>query len=212
MSLELFETHSFRYNPNQLVRENNNILTNIALRTKSNTILSSVVISMNGAQFIACFVRGSKLAHCLFMASLFMAILLISLPSIGVEINLNNKKSTKALDEQLAKFVNNLSYTFSGNNDGDREHWVENVHKHFTASYPGYGVMVIHAGQDQITAPENSYEHFHLEYRKTFGTEGFEVYVIRKGSNTVITNKGDGGYINWRFSGHKKRDGKLVVF
>ncbi|WP_413614750.1 hypothetical protein MRB56_12645 [Halomonas cupida] len=131
---------------------------------------------------------------------------------LSAEINLDNKSITAAADKYLTHFVDNLMQMLSGLNDGDREKWVEKVHKHFSETFPQHGVMVIHKGQDQINAPEDSYKHFHLEFRKTFGTEGFEVYVIKKGSGLVISNTGDGGFINWRFSGQKNRDGGAVTF
>lgn len=129
-----------------------------------------------------------------------------------ITIDLDNKTATKTIDKHLSNFIDNLSNMFSGNSDGNRDDWVKNVHKHYVKSFPGHGIMVIHKGQKQISASSNSYKHFHLEYRKTFGTEGFEIYVIKKGSGTIITNTGDGGYTNWCFSGYSNRDGKIVTF
>ncbi|MGB7754817.1 MAG: hypothetical protein WBL23_01985 [Salinisphaera sp.] len=132
--------------------------------------------------------------------------------NLNASINLDNKSVVAGIDDQLTNFLNNVSDAISGNSDGDRAEWIEKIHNHFAKSFPDHGVMVIHKGQDQINAPENSYKHFHLEFRKSYGTEGFEIYVVRKGSGLVITNSGDGGFINWRFSGHDERDGSSVVF
>lgn len=132
--------------------------------------------------------------------------------NIDATINLDNKTTTATLDKYASDFLDNLGNMFSGNTDGDRAEWVKKVHDHFAASFPSHGIMVIHKGQDRVNAPPSSYKHFHLEYRKFFGTEGFEIYVIKRGSGLVITNTGDGGFINWRFSGANKRDGSTVTF
>lgn len=132
--------------------------------------------------------------------------------NIDAKIDLDNKTTTKTLDKYASDFLDNLGNLFVGRKDGDRADWVKKVHDHFAATFPSYGIMVIHKGQDRVNAPANSYKHFHLEYKKLFGTEGFEIYVIKRGSGVVITNSGDGGYINWRFSGAKKRDGSTVTF
>ena len=132
--------------------------------------------------------------------------------SIEASINLDNKAVTKSADKIAADFLENVGNTLSGNKHGDREEWVETVHKHFATAFPSHGIMVIHKGQDVIAPASNSYKKFHLEFKKFFGTEGFEIYVVKRGSGTVITNLGDGGFINWRFSGAANRDGKTVTF
>ncbi|MBN8246523.1 MAG: hypothetical protein J0L84_03675 [Verrucomicrobia bacterium] len=127
-----------------------------------------------------------------------------------IQIDLSNTTVLHTVDTQLSQLLHNFEGLFQGT-DGPREEWVRSLHNHFHQSYPGYGVMVIHP-KHEIHGPEHSWMGVHKEFKKTWGTVGFTVYVIRKGSGTVVTNLGDGGFINWCFSGHSRRDGSVATF
>jgi hypothetical protein len=131
---------------------------------------------------------------------------------MSITIDLDNVKFTTTADQHLTNLINNLSSFFSGSLDDDREKWVMGIWKHFTTSFPGYGVMVIHKGQVEVSGSDNFYKHFHMKHKKIFGTEGFEIYVVKKESGVVITNTGEGGFMNWCFSGETRKNGKVVFY
>ena len=58
-----------------------------------------------------------------------------------------------------------------------------------------------------------NYLKFHLKCPQILHSVGFDIYIIpRKWGKVVFTLLGDGGYINWCFSGYFQRDGKQVSF
>lgn len=130
--------------------------------------------------------------------------------NLEVTYDLNNSKAAQELDSQLDNIIKNIEGIITGS-DGNREEWVKKLVLGVHASHPGMGVMAIHP-KHEIHGPNASWTHFHREFKKVWGTAGFEIYLIRPRSGTVVTNLGDGGFINWCFVGHSKRDGAVVTF
>ncbi len=84
------------------------------------------------------------------------------------------------------------------------------------AEHPDYNVMVIHPKNHVWYKGDPAYRiHQHIElYCKWIGGSsfGYEVYLLRKGTEQYFRNKGDGGSINWGWAGKHCREGEWVTF
>jgi hypothetical protein len=119
-------------------------------------------------------------------------------PSLNANIDLN-------------KTVDDISKTIGAANN--RGAWVRGLQEQLTAKYgTQYNVMVYNMQRDyEFNPPPGTYKF----YRKTFdggilGKIDYGIWVFR--SAAVFKNKGDGGYINWAFSGVFTRNGGTVTF
>ena len=94
-----------------------------------------------------------------------------------------------------------------------RGDWVIRLGRYFEGRHAGrYNVLVINAALEKSLniEDEDTVETFQTMYAATKKEAvKFEVYVFRKGA---LVNLGDGGYINWYFSGNESRTGMSVRF
>jgi hypothetical protein len=73
--------------------------------------------------------------------------------------------------------------------------------------YPDYNVVLIHT-QHTLSG---EYTHDHVEVPISLGrTIGYEIYFAGRGRPFTLTNQGDGGFINWMYSGDFTRDGSTI--
>lgn len=71
---------------------------------------------------------------------------------------------------------------------------------------PDHNIVIIHPPHTR----EGRWRHEHVEETLSGGNKiGFDVYFSRKGEPFFLENKGDGGYLNWAFTGYK-RDGNQI--
>jgi hypothetical protein len=73
--------------------------------------------------------------------------------------------------------------------------------------YPGYNVAIIHTRHEAT----GKHIHNHVEVDINIGgTIGYEIYYSRKGNPFTLTNKGDGGFLNWAYNGEFARKGMTI--
>ena len=90
--------------------------------------------------------------------------------------------------------------------DGEkREAFTQNCVEQALAQVPNQNVVVIHPSH----SVSGVYMHSHYELGMTVGTCGYDIYVSKPGDPFDLVNQGDGGYINWCFSGYN-RDGNHI--
>lgn len=71
--------------------------------------------------------------------------------------------------------------------------------------YPGWSVAVVHHSTTKGTVI-----HQHEEVNLRVGTYGYDIYFAKPGKRFDIWRIGDGGYINWAFSGAWKQQGNHI--
>ncbi len=118
----------------------------------------------------------------------------------GATIDIN-----KAFD-QVSAFVKSI-----GGSPIARDSFVKGVLNHFS----DFNVFICHP-KHLVSSKTPGFDpiHRHLEcpINKFGGTIGYEVYVGERGNRWKATNLGDGGWINWGFSGSYKREGGSISF
>lgn len=83
------------------------------------------------------------------------------------------------------------------------------------AKYPGYNWVMCHTKHTTKFDGQKGKDwgHRHEEFKVSFGkTIGYEIYYFKSGT---FTRQGDGGYLNWAYSGRvksKSKDGSVVTF
>ncbi|KAJ2924337.1 hypothetical protein H1R20_g12762, partial [Candolleomyces eurysporus] len=89
------------------------------------------------------------------------------------------------------------------NDDDDRGEFVLKTVKEGREKYPEFNIIVAHS--DHTPSFEEPCYHRHVEFDRPFphGTYGYEIYLARRGNFTL---KGDGGYMNWAWSGYITED------
>jgi hypothetical protein len=116
------------------------------------------------------------------------------------------------LKVDLNKAVDSISKTISANKD--RGAWVRALGEQLRANYGAqYNVMVFNMqqGWDFNPGPPGTYMFVTKDFDGGItGTITYGIWVFR--SAAVFVNKGDGGYINWAFSGAYTRKGGTVKF
>ncbi|KAJ2912700.1 hypothetical protein MD484_g7717, partial [Candolleomyces efflorescens] len=82
--------------------------------------------------------------------------------------------------------------------DAERGEFVLNTVGQTRKDYPEFNVIIAHS--DHTPSFEEPCYHRHVEFDRPFprGTYGYEIYLARRGDFLL---KGDGGYINWAWSG-----------
>ncbi|KAF6752598.1 ectomycorrhiza-regulated small secreted protein [Ephemerocybe angulata] len=87
-------------------------------------------------------------------------------------------------------------------------HFVQEAHR----KNPKFNWLIVHTAhtKDFVGKEGVGWGHRHQEFPVSFSkTIGYEIYYFKKGSFDL---KGDGGYLNWAFSGNFKKNGKHVDF
>ncbi|KAF9441339.1 hypothetical protein P691DRAFT_739758 [Macrolepiota fuliginosa MF-IS2] len=77
---------------------------------------------------------------------------------------------------------------------------------------PGFNVIVIHTKHSYAFQGVRNVDwgHDHAEFQRDVpGTIGFEIYWFHKG---WLRNEGDGGWLNWGYTGSPKREGGLLTY
>jgi hypothetical protein len=88
-----------------------------------------------------------------------------------------------------------------------REAYVKAFLEEANRQYPNYNVALIHTEHDVA----GQYVHQHVEVpTDENNTIGYEVYFSKKGDPFSLDNKGDGGWINWGYSGEFERKGNSI--
>ncbi|KAK5654254.1 hypothetical protein OQA88_7429 [Cercophora sp. LCS_1] len=89
-----------------------------------------------------------------------------------------------------------------------QEEFVKSTVTELRNQYPSMNVIVYH-NQDSRRNFNDEY-HWHQEVGIALGfTKGYEIFVFRSGT---FDRAGDGGFINWGFSGSYRQDGTHVEF
>ena len=94
-----------------------------------------------------------------------------------------------------------------GNDNGKREAFTKGFVEHASQLYPNYNVVVVHVTH----RVEGDYTHQHYELPMTVGTCGYEIYFSQMGRPFTFVLEGDGGFINWAFSGEFTRNGGTLT-
>ncbi|RXW14220.1 hypothetical protein EST38_g11635 [Candolleomyces aberdarensis] len=97
-----------------------------------------------------------------------------------------------------------LSVIFKNwNDDEDRGEFVLQTVQETQKKYPEFNIIMAHS--DHTPSFEEPCYHRHVEFDRPFphGTYGYEIYLARRGNFTL---KGDGGYMNWAWSGYISED------
>lgn len=80
--------------------------------------------------------------------------------------------------------------------------------QNLNSQYPNMNVMIYHDTDSKFNFPNGQHTHYELDIGLGF-TEGYEIWVFEQGTFDKV---GDGGYINWCFSGNFNRNGNHVDF
>jgi hypothetical protein len=95
----------------------------------------------------------------------------------------------------------------------DRAEWVQRITDHVFNARHGqrYNVLTIHTNIDFHFVPTGVVERIPVTYNDIKKTRfiPYEIIVFQRGS---LVRLGDGGYINWCFSGNFDREGEFVTF
>jgi hypothetical protein len=95
-----------------------------------------------------------------------------------------------------------------------REQYTQSFVNQASKSYPQWNVVICHPGHTATPnekSPNTYVRHQHLELGMTVGTCGYDVYFSPKGKAFQFVNQGDGGFINWAFSGEFSRNGNTIT-
>jgi hypothetical protein len=117
---------------------------------------------------------------------------------VGANLNVN---------VDLNKAVDDISKAIASAKD--RGAWVRGMGEQLRAKYGAqYNVMLFNMQQDYDfnPGPPGTYKFV----QKSYSNITYGIWVFR--SAAVFKNKGDGGYINWSFSGAYTRNGGTVTF
>jgi hypothetical protein len=91
-----------------------------------------------------------------------------------------------------------------------REKFTNDSVDRLAQEFPDYNVLLVHTAHH---FESGEHVHKHVEFYTGAGNSyGYEVYLMRKGQKTVFILDGDGGFINWCFTGSYNRDGHRVEF
>lgn len=90
-----------------------------------------------------------------------------------------------------------------------REEFTKQYVAKASEKYPYHNVVISHNGGKV----SGSYvTHLHFELRVSNGTIGYEIYLSPKGKPFEFVRNGDGGYINWAYSGEfMRKDNNTIV-
>lgn len=118
-------------------------------------------------------------------------------------------KEAPAVARDYLSLYDDVSERFVDN--GSRDSFALNVVRHMSAI--GYNAICIHP----ISLAHNWEATITLKPRFRSGlrkrTITYKCYMARRGKGMVATNTGDGGFINWAYSGWGvRRNGKTVTF
>lgn len=112
----------------------------------------------------------------------------------------------------LNQTVNDISKTIGAKKD--RGAWIKSMGEQLRAKYGAkYNVMVFNMQQDYDfnPGPPGTYKFIQTTFDGGLaGKINYGIWVFR--SAAVFKNKGDGGVINWSFSGQYTRNGGTVTF
>lgn len=81
--------------------------------------------------------------------------------------------------------------------------------KRLRAHYSDYNVVIIHTRHRKWGNSVHQHEEMDNGFANT--TTGYEIYLSRIGDFFGLENLGDGGFINWAYSGYFKRDGNKIL-
>ena len=91
-----------------------------------------------------------------------------------------------------------------------REKFTNDSVDRLAQEFPDYNVLLVHTAHH---FESGEHVHKHVEFYTGAGNSyGYEVYLMRKGQKTVFILDGDGGFINWCFTGSYTKDGHRVEF
>lgn len=97
--------------------------------------------------------------------------------------------------------------------DEARKSFLKETVRVMAEKHPDYNVMMVHPKHTWYKGDPAHRIHEHVEFywlgKLSFG---YEIYLLRKGTEQYFRNLGDGGDINWEWTGTWCRDGKWVTF
>ena len=103
----------------------------------------------------------------------------------------------------LATVVTTIVLSLTQKDNEKREEFTKEFVKQASQQYPDYNVVITCSPHRQSG---NSIIHQHVELPLSVGTRGYEVYFSPKGQPFEFVLEGDGGYINWAYSGDFTRN------
>ncbi|MBW4608159.1 MAG: hypothetical protein KME22_13285 [Hassallia sp. WJT32-NPBG1] len=105
----------------------------------------------------------------------------------------------------IASFVK----TLQGNDNDKRAAFTQRTIAELSQKYPGYNFVITHHKGSKAEGP--GVRHDHVELPMAVGSCGYEIFGSPKGQPFKFVLNGDGGYINWAFSGDFNRDGNTLT-
>jgi hypothetical protein len=109
----------------------------------------------------------------------------------------------------IAIGVSSLVLKIVGDENAKREGFTKGFVDQASQQYPDYNIVIIHTAHDR----SGEFVHQHQELNMDLigaRTIGYEIYFAKKGRPFSLTNKGDGGFINWAYGGDFIRDGSTI--
>jgi hypothetical protein len=96
---------------------------------------------------------------------------------------------------------------WNSDDNNKREQYTQQFVEQARAQFPYYNVVIIHPPH----IPLGKWIHQYYELPMTVGTCGYDVYFSRSGDPFGLVNEGDGGYINWAFSGYTQDGNRIWI-
>lgn len=88
----------------------------------------------------------------------------------------------------------------------NRDEFAKSVARHY--HYAGFNVAVVHPS----SSGSGQASDFSMHPKWGLSTISYKVYLGVPGNRMVVTNHGDGGFINWAYHGNvQQRDGGTVI-
>ncbi|KAF9553679.1 hypothetical protein CPC08DRAFT_754094 [Agrocybe pediades] len=118
------------------------------------------------------------------------------------------------LGTQVGNLVNAITDRISKDKQM-REGWTRAMVDELKSKYPGFNFVVCHVRHSKqfVGQPQKDWFHAHKEIKVSFGrTIGYDIYWFKEG---VFHRLGDGGWLNWAYSGKVSKtaaSGAKVIF
>lgn len=109
----------------------------------------------------------------------------------------------------LALGVTSFVRSLQASDNDKRAAFTQRMVAELSQKHPGYNFVITHHRSSKAEGP--GVVHDHVELPMAVGSCGYEIFGSPKGQPFKFVLNGDGGFINWAFSGDFNRDGKTLT-
>jgi hypothetical protein len=109
----------------------------------------------------------------------------------------------------LALGITSFVKSLQASDNDKRAAFTQRMIAELNQKYPNYNFIISHHRSSKAEGP--GIVHNHVELPMAVGSCGYEIFASPKGQPFKFVLNGDGGYINWAFSGNFNRDGNTLT-